>query len=304
MNSSNGARLRLGAVFPTTEIGEDVVAIRDWVQAAEDLGYDHLVVFDHVLGAERRGREALLEHLPYDHSTPFHEPMVLLGYLAALTRRILLATGVLVSTQRPTALVAKQAAELDLLSDGRLVLGLGAGASPIEHEGLGYAYESRFKRFEEQVPLLRRLWREEAVDFAGAFDRIDRAGLLPRPRRAIPIWFGGRSEPMYRRAARLADGFIFGTDGAASHAGARRIGELLSAAGRDPAGFPLDMITAYSWGAEHWAREAEAWTGLGGTHLTLRTTDASAGIHHYPPNRFSRAQQHIDALQRFMAEMR
>lgn len=295
--------LRLGAVFPTTEIGNDPAAIRDWAQAAEALGYSRIVAFDHVLGAQRSGREALLAQLPYDESTPFHEPFVLFGYLAALTARIELATGVLLMSQRQTPLVAKQATEVDLLSGGRLVLGVGCGGSPVEHESMGYPQQRRFKRLDEQIPLLRRLWNEPIVAHDGDFERIDRAGINPRPARAIPIWLGGRSDPMYRRAARLCDGFVFGTDGAQSHAGARRIRELLVEAGRDPENFPLDMYTPYSGGPEHWLCELDAWRELGGTHITVRTTDASAGIHGYRRHGFSSASQHIAALEEFVTAL-
>lgn len=292
--------LRWGAVFPTTEIGNDPAAIRDWAQAAESLGYSRIVAFDHVLGAQRAGREALLAHLPYDESTPFHEPFVLFGYLAAVTTRIELATGVLLLSQRQTPLVAKQAAEVDLLSGGRLVLGVGCGGSPVEHESMGYPQQRRFKRLDEQIPLLRRFWNETVVAHEGEFERIDRAGIAPQPQRAIPIWLGGRSDPMYRRAARLCDGFVFGTDGAQSHAGARRIHELLAAEGRDTSAFPLDMYTPYSGGEDHWRTEAATWRELSGTHLTVRTTDASAGVHGYRRHGFTAVRQHIDALEHFM----
>lgn len=295
--------LRIGAVFPTTEIGNDPVAIRDWAQAAEALGYSRIIAFDHVLGAQRSGRESLLAQLPYDESTPFHEPFVLFGYLAALTTRIELATGVLLVSQRQTPLVAKQATEVDLLSAGRLVLGVGCGGSPVEHESMGYPQQQRFKRLDEQIPLLRRFWSEGVVDHDGSFERIDRVGINPRPARSIPVWLGGRSDPMFKRAVRLCDGFVFGTDGDQSHAGARRIRELLLEAGRSPASFPLDMYTPYSGGPEHWQNEVVVWQRLGGTHITVRTTDASAGIHGYQRHGFTSARQHIAALEKFMTAL-
>ena len=292
--------LHWGAVFPSTEIGSDPAAIRDWAQAAEALGYARIVAFDHVLGAERSGREAQLAHLPYDETTPFHEPFVLFAYLAAVTTRIELVTGVLLLSQRQTPLVAKQAAEVDLLSGGRLVLGVGCGGSPVEHESMGFSQQRRFRRLDEQIPLLRRLWQEPVVAHEGEFEHIDRAGIAPRPGRPIPIWLGGRSDPMYRRAARLCDGFVFGTDGEQSHAGARRIRELLRAAGRNDEEFPLDMYTPYSGGESRWHAEAETWRELGGTHMTVRTTDASAGVHGYRRHGFNSPQQHIDALAHFI----
>lgn len=296
--------IRFGAVFPTTEIGTDPVAIRDWAQAAEELGYSRIVAFDHVLGADHHGREAMLGHLPYTEKHPFHEPLVLLGYLAAITRRIELATGVLVLGQRQAVLAAKQATQVDLLSGGRMVLGVGAGASPVEYEAMGVPYAGRFQRLEEQIAVMRALWREPLVDFTGTYHRIDRAGLLPQPEaKSIPVWIGGRTEPMYRRAARIGDGFMFGTDGPAAHAGARRLHELLLTEGRDPAMFPMDAYTAYGWGPDHWHRELSTWQSLGGTHLTVRTTDASSKVHGYPVNAFTMPQQHIDALRHFAGEM-
>ena len=240
---------------------------------------------------------------PYDQSTPFHEPFVLFGFLAAVTSTIELATGVLVLSQRQTALAAKQATEVDLLSGGRLVLGLGTGASPVEHESMGYSYQRRFSRLDEQIPLLRRLWTTSIVEHDSEFERIDRAGINPRPARDIPIWIGGRSDSMFRRAVRLGDGFVFGTDGEHSHTGARRIRELLGAAGRVLHPFPMDMYTPYSAGPAHWRSELSIWRQLGGTHLSVRTTDASAEIHGYRRHGFTSPQQHIQALEIFVAAL-
>ena len=190
--------MRTGVVFPQTEIGSDPVLVRDFAQAAEGLGYAHLLVFDHVLGAG-------LEHRPgwsgaYAADDPFHEPFVLFGYLAGLTQRIELVTGVLVLPQRQTALVAKQAAEVDVLSQGRLRLGVGVGWNDVEYEALGEDFHDRGRRIEEQVSLLRALWTEPVVDFAGRWHRVPEAGINPLPvQRPIPVWFGGQAEPVLRR---------------------------------------------------------------------------------------------------------
>ena len=168
--------MKLGAVFPTTEIGTDPIVIRDFAQTAEDLGYSHILIYDHVLGAPHDDREPRLMG-PYTENDAFHEPFVLLAYLAAATTRIELATGVIILPQRQTALVAKQAIELDLLSSGRFRLGVGLGWNFVEYEALGVPYAGRGARMEEQLEVIRRLWREPIVDFDGAHHRIDRAGL-------------------------------------------------------------------------------------------------------------------------------
>ena len=201
--------LQIGAIFPTTEIGNDPIAIRDWAQTAEQLGYRHMVTYDHVLGAEHADREPRLMG-PYTEKDPFHEPMVLYGYLSGVTESLELCTGVLILPQRQTALVAKQAAQIDMLSGGRLRLGVGTGWNWVEYDSLNEPFETRGKRFDEQVEVLRKLWREPVVDYRGEYHRIERAGLLPRPAQDIPLWFGALSEVAVRRAARVGDGVIFG----------------------------------------------------------------------------------------------
>ena len=199
--------LEVGAVFPTCEIGHDRAAIAAWVSAVEELGYSHVVVFDHVVGAEHRDRTPPLSG-PYDELTPFHEPMVFLGYLAALTERVDLVTGILILPQRQAVLVAKQAAEVDLLTGGRLRLGIGSGWNYVEYEALGQPFDDRGALLDEQIELMRQLWSEPLVDFSGRFHRVPRAALAPRPTRRIPLWFGGSSPTAFRRAARIGDGFI------------------------------------------------------------------------------------------------
>src|SRR5580765_333967 len=185
-----GDLMRFGAVFPTTEIGNDPGAIRDYAQTAEALGCARLTTYDHVLGAEHRDRQPPLRG-PYTEQDPFHEPFVLLAYLAALTSTVELATGVLVLPQRQTALVAQQAAELDRLSGGRLVLGVATGWNHVEYTALGMTFPDRARRFDEQIGVLRMLWEQDLVDFTGTYHRIDRAALVPRPSRPIPLWMGG-----------------------------------------------------------------------------------------------------------------
>jgi probable F420-dependent oxidoreductase len=173
--------MKLGAIFPQTEIGNDPVAIKNYVQAVEESGYDHLLVFDHVLGAHPERFERLGFRPPYTYQTPFHEPFVLFGYLAALTTTLELVTGILILPQRQTALVAKQAAEVDVLTKGRLRLGVGIGWNAVEFEALGKRFTNRGRRVEEQVSLMRELWTQELVDFDGAHETVHQAGLNPLP---------------------------------------------------------------------------------------------------------------------------
>jgi probable F420-dependent oxidoreductase len=200
--------MQIGAVYPQTELGGDPTAVGQIGRAVEELGFAHLLAYDHVLGAVHADRAPRLTG-PYTEQHPFHDPFVMFAYLAGITERIQFATGVLILPQRQTALVARQAADVDLLSRGRLRLGVGVGWSHVEYEALGQDFHTRGARQEEQIGLLRRLFTEPVVDFSGRFDRIDRAALVPKPARPIPIWLGGSSEAAFDRAARLADGFIF-----------------------------------------------------------------------------------------------
>ena len=199
--------MKIGAIYPQNALGGDPAAVREIGLAAERIGFDHLVAYDHVLGATH-DREPRLNG-PYTENDPFHDPFVMFGYLAAITNRIEFVTGVLILPQRQTALVARQAADVDLLSGQRLRLGVGIGWNYVEYDSLGEDFATRGKRVAEQVPLLRRLWSEPLVSFEGKFDRIDRAALVPRPPRPIPIWMGGFADVALRRAASIADGFIF-----------------------------------------------------------------------------------------------
>jgi probable F420-dependent oxidoreductase len=236
------------------------------------VGYDHLVVYDHVLGATHDREPALWG--PYTDKTPFHEPFVLFAYLAAATTSIEFATGVLILPQRQTALVAKQAAEVDVLSGGRLRLGVGVGWNYVEYDALGEDFGNRGKRQEEQVELLRRLWREPVLDYEGDYHRIDRAGILPLPEREIPIWFGGFVSAAYERGARLGDGFMYGGAAAPSVEALVETREHLERAGRNAASFGSELIMrTEKVDAGHWASEVQAWNAAGGTHASVVTMD-------------------------------
>ncbi len=200
--------MKLGAVFPQTEIGTDPVAIRDYVQAVEDLGYDYLLTYEHILGADPAAY-ADGRRFTYTYRDMFHEPFVLFGYLAALTRRLEFVTGILILPQRNTALVAKQAVEVDILTAGRLRLGVGVGWNQAEMEGVGYDFGTRGRRIEEQIVVLRELWTKPLVTFTGRYHTIRSLGINPLPvQRPIPLWFGGSAGPVLRRMARFGDGWI------------------------------------------------------------------------------------------------
>src|SRR5262245_13488628 len=294
--------MRLGAIFPTTEIGSDPAAVRDWAQAAEELGYDHMIVYDHVLGAVHAGREPKLMG-PYTERDAFHEPFVLLAYHAAITQRLELTTGVLILPQRQTALVAKQAIELDLLSRGRLRLGVGTGWNHVEYESLGVPFGERGARLEEQVQLLRRLWSTPVIDFRGHFHRIDRAGLLPQPGRQIPIWFGGFTPVALRRAARTGDGFLFGTSPSRMAGLLANLREMLEKEGRADADFGTEPVIDFSEPRDSWGPEVERWRAAGGTHVSLRAMDtasAQVGAKHVG---YRGPRDYIDALEAFRREV-
>ena len=294
--------MKVGVIFPTNEIGNDPVAIKDYAQAAEALGYNHLVAFDHVVGGNRASRPGW--NPPYDHTYPFHEPFVLLGYLAALVPNLELVTGIIILPQRQTALVAKQVAQIGLLTNGRFRFGVGLGWNDIEYEALGQDFHTRGARLEEQIDLLRQLWANELVTFKGRWDTITDAGLNPLPprREKIPIWFGGiESDRAMRRAARLGDGF-FPIDAAGDAALARldRLRSLVQEAGRDPSSFGIDpyigtqdMVRKKPRSPEEWAREAEWWREQGASHCSINAMGGGR----------RGANAHIEAIRRFADAM-
>lgn len=292
--------MRLTAVFPTSEIGTDIEVINSWATGVEQLGYSGIVVYDHVLGAVHADREPPLWG-PYDESVPFHEPLTLLAYLAAITERVELATGVLVLPQRQTALVAKQAAQVDLLSRGRLRLGVGVGWNHVEYDSLGVPFAERGARLDEQIEVLRRLWADDVVDHAGRFHRIDRAGILPRPGRPIPIWMGGFTVPAFRRAARTGDGFILSpTTPDRARVALDSLRTQLTVAGRDPAGFPIEIGCAWDAGSPRARESIEMACAEGVSQLALNTmvgTRRWRGEAAVEP--LGEVSRHLDALASF-----
>jgi probable F420-dependent oxidoreductase len=278
--------MRIGVVFPQTEIGGDAGAVRAYAEKVEGLGYSHLIAYDHVVGADtavHRGWQG-----PYDMHSTFHEPLVLFGYLAALTS-LELVTGIIILPQRQTVLVAKQAAEVDLLCGGRFRLGVGLGWNTVEYEALGKDFSDRGKRVEDQVELLRRLWTEPSVTFEAPDEKVTGAGLAPLPvQRPIPIWFGAASPPAYRRAGRLGDGWFPLIPPGPKLDEARALVDAAAVeAGRDPS--TLGLEGRVSWGeggATLVADHAERWRQIGATHLSVNTMGAG----------LASVDAHLDAL--------
>jgi probable F420-dependent oxidoreductase len=269
--------MRIGVVFPQTEIGADVGAIRAYAQRVEELGFAHLLAYDHVVGADTSVHQPW--NGPYDVDTEFHEPLVLFGYLAAVTTRIELTTGIVILPQRQTALAAKQAAQVDLLTGGRFRFGVGIGWNHVEYEALGKDFTNRGKRLDEQVPLLRRLWTERVVDFAGTWETVTAAGIAPLPvQRPIPIWIGAASAPAYRRAGRLADGWFpqMGPGPKLDDALAE-VAAGATEAGRDPGAIGMEGRVNWKGDADVLAEHVAGWRGVGASHLSINTMGSGLG---------------------------
>lgn len=266
--------MQIGVVFPQTEIGADPGAVRAYAAAVSELGYRHVLIYDHVVGADTTVHQGWKG--PYDLDSNFHEPMVLFGYLAALTN-LELVTGIIILPQRQTVLVAKQAAEVDLLTEGRFRLGVGLGWNAVEYEALGKDFHNRGKRMAEQVDLLRRLWTERSVNYHGTYETVAGAGLWPLPvQRPIPVWFGASSPPAYRRAGALADGWFPQVRPGPDLDEAMRIVEAsASGAGRDPSAIGMEgrvnLARDGANSADGVAAMAARWREAGATHLSVDT---------------------------------
>lgn len=261
--------MEVGVLYPVVEAGGVGSCVREFGVTAEKLGYSFIVAWDHVLGAKREGDRVDM-HGPFTEENMFHDPLITLTYLAAVTERIGLTTAVLVLPQRQTALVARQTADVDILSDGRLRLGIGVGYNWVEFEALGFDFHTRGRRMTEQIELLRRYWREPLVSFEGEFDRVDRAAINPRPQRDIPIWMGGYGPPAIKRAVAMGDGFIFSGSVEECAEKLQNTRQELERIGRDPNTFGADLNIRGGSPAEIAANVA-AWEAAGGTHATVRS---------------------------------
>jgi len=289
--------MQIGVSMPITDFGADLGAVRDYVQAAEELGYSHIRTLDHVLGADPQHHPDV-PRFPYTHESYIHEPFTLLGYLAAITTSLQLTTGIIILPQRQTVLVAKQAAEVDVLSGGRLRMGIGVGWNPVEYEALGKDFHTRGDLYEEQVSLLRSLWTQEVVNFEGRWHRVTHAGINPLPvQRPIPIWMGAGSgaggipsNRVLRRIGRLADGwFPMLPPNQEGKEAIDRVRRYAVDAGRDPDSVGLEgRVTVAAGGPEDWAGELKAWSELGTTHISVNTGGAG----------FTTSDEHIEAIRR------
>ena len=296
--------MKIGAVLPFTEIGTDPAVIRDYAQAIEGMGYDHLIVADHVLGANPATHNLWG---PYTHEYQFHEPFVIMGFLAAITKTIELGTGIVIAPQRQTALLAKQAAEVDVLSGGRLRLGLGVGWNQVEYEALGEDFTTRGKKLDEQIDLLRQLWANELITYEGKWDKVIDAGINPLPiQQPMPIWLGGWADAMIKRIARVGDGwFAFFKPDDSGKEMISKLNRYTEEAGRD-----ISEIGIEAWitvnnsqvlsgvnqkpedkllrSPDEWCEEITQWKALGATHLSCWTMYSDLTI-----------EEHIDVARRF-----
>ena len=292
--------MEFGAVFPTCEIGDDPLKIRDWAQAAESLGYGYIVTYDHVLGAQHADRDPKLWG-PYTEHHPFHEPFVLFGYLAGVTTTIEFETAVIILPQRQTVLAAKQAAQVDVLSGGRLRVGVGTGWNHVEYEALGVPWAGRGARFDDQIELMRELWGNDVISFDTDHHRVDRAGIAPRPHRQIPIWLGGGTSVALRRAARLGDGFTFASAGRSTLVKVAELRDELVANGRDAESFPIEFNITFGLGEQKWVDLVTQADGAAISHVCVNTMSATAEWSGTPPSGLETVDDHIAGLERFLS---
>lgn len=275
--------MKIGVVFPQGEMSDDPVAARDFAQAAEALGYDYLLLY-----------ELLIDSKPDQPPARFLEPFTLLGYLAGCTQRIELATGVMVLPSRQTVLVAKQAAAVDLLSGGRLRLGVSAGWNAVEYQAMGADFHQRGKRLDEQITVLRALWTKPFVTFKGHYHELENVGIYPPPlQRPIPLWMGGDSEPVLKRIAALGDGWLsYGETLETAGVKMAKLQRYLDAAGRKPSDVGMEVVGVNVAKPDNWRKLLDGWRDFGATHLSVVTTSAGLGS----------PQAHIDAISRFKTE--
>jgi probable F420-dependent oxidoreductase len=285
--------MRIGVVFPQTELAADPGVLRSYGQRVEELGFTHILAYDHVVGADpevHQGWEG-----PYDIKTTFHEPFVMFGYLAAVTS-LELVTGVIILPQRQSVLVAKQAAEVDLLTEGRFRLGIGLGWNAVEYEALGESFTNRGKRSEEQVEVMRKLWTEPSVTYTGKYHTVTGAGLAPLPtQRPIPVWFGAASDRAYERAGRLGDGWFPMMDpGPGLDYAREQVTRAAVSAGRDPESLGMEGRVSWTGDPDEAATQIAAWKAAGASHLSVNTMKAG----------LANVDEHLAALERVAADLK
>lgn len=275
--------MKIGVAYPTIELGGDPRSVRRFGLAAEELGFHHILVFDHVV-ATSHDREIKLNGA-YTEKDPFHEPFTVFAYLAGLTTRIEFLSGVLILPQRPTVLVAKQAADIDLLSGQRLTLGIGVGWNPVEYHALGQDFATRGRRIDEQIGFLQRLWTEPVFSFDGEFDRLDRGCINPKPKRPIPLWYGGHIDAGFRRAAESCQGFVFSKDTETCERELERLRVFLKKNERDES-FALHWLIRFGTNLIDVTDRLKRWEDLGGTHAAVSSLGKG----------FRDVDEHIDFL--------
>ena len=283
--------MQLGTLLPLGDIGGTPQVLKDYAQAAEDAGFDFIEAPDHVLAAREGERTG---------AGLFHDPFVLFGYLTGVAPKLGFSTGVLILAQRQTALVAKQAACLDIMCGGRFRLGIGVGWNEVEFIGLNENFHNRGRRSEEQVQVMQMLWEKPHVSFHGKWHTINDAGIDPRPPSGkVPVWFGGHHERTLERIAKWGDGWMpnaYPPDQSALDVFATLRG-LTEKAGRDPAAVGIEVWTSMGSGSEaDWAKEAAFWKNAGATHLCLTTTFHRRHHHRLAGHTLS---DHVAALKRF-----
>lgn len=282
--------MKFGVVFPQIEFGNDPAAIRDYAQTAEALGYTHILAYDHVLGAnpDRPGGWKG----PYTYQNPFHDPFVLFSYMAAVTTTIEFVTGILILPQRETAVVAKQAATLDVLSNGRFRMGVGVGWNKVEYIALNQDFHTRGKRMDEQLDVLHQLWQQPLVTYNGDYHTIPDAGLNPLPvQQPIPIWFGGHADVVLRRVAKWGQGWLPNHRQAAqAQPLLDKLTAYLDENGRSIHDIGIEPRLSFGDGnPDQWQPIIAGWRSAGATHMTLNTMYRN----------FTQPRQHINAITAF-----
>jgi probable F420-dependent oxidoreductase len=288
--------MKIGAVFPQTEISSDPVIIKDFAQAVEALGFNHLLAYDHVVGQDTRNLPDW--NMPYNHETSFQEPLMLFSYLAGVTSALSFMTSVIILPQRQTTLVAKQAANLDIYCEGRLRLGVGLGWNKIEYEALNEKFENRATRMDEQIEFLRKCWTEESFNYKNTFHNMNDGGINPLPiQRPIPIWVGGFSEAAMKRAARLSDGWLpYAIAAKDAESTLRTFRAMVKAEGRAEDCVPVENIIFMGTtlgdpqrSVEAAIEDAHQWKAAGIDYVSLDTMGAGYG----------NIKEHLSALETF-----